>query len=628
VKPIRILAIAPYRGMEKLMNQIARELQAREPPGGEPEAREPPDGEPEGREPQGGGTAGIDLRVFVGDLEAGIRHIRYEQDREYEFIISRGETARMAEGEARIPVVEIPLSEYDILHALRIARGFGEKFCVLGFPDLIARIQTLCDLMELAIDTSIINGVPETEGRLHRLKQEGYTLIVGDAYVVNAAKKLQLRGILIISGRESILAALNECIRLHKTLEGGRNGTLLLKQILDHCPVYVFAYDRRRRQLYSNAGRLAKGEELEALTNLLPPLAGKVFEKRELRLIRKCGAFIWSLHGVRSSAGIASFYIRPLTGIGSRDASLSIQDDFSGNTDIMQSYYLESASMASVIAKVKQISRSEYPVLLTGEPGTGKNTLAFAIHRQSKLQNSTFLIVNCQLITEKELHKLLDEGDSPLGENGIGIHFRDIHHLSPKAQELLIAYIKETDLNQRNRVIYTYTFSFAGQEEHRLIRYLKNERECDCLIFLIPPLRERKEDIPDLANLYINELNSNYGKQIVGLENGALELLRGYDWPENLGQFIRVIKDLVLNSEGAYIRAEDTRAVVAREQQLTRGNRNFVSLQGSLNKISCDIIWQVFKEEGMNQCRTAKRLGISRSTMWRKLKEYHSGTVT
>jgi transcriptional regulator with PAS, ATPase and Fis domain len=595
MKTIRILAIAPYKGMEKLMNQIAQELED------------------------------IDLQVFAGNLEEGVKYVRYEQDRGYDFIISRGETARMIEQEARIPIVEISLSEYDILHALRFAKGFSEKFCAVGFPGLAARIQTLCDLMELNISVFETNNAKETEERIRELKKESYTLIVGDSNVVNAAKEMQLRGILIISGRESLLAALNECRKLHKALEGTRNRTSFLKQILDHCPVYVFAYDRQSRLLYSNTNRQAEGEELEALTKLLPPLAEKVFEKQETRLLRKNGAFMWKLYGIRSSSDTVCFYIRRIMATGSQDTSLSIQDDFSGNTSIMQSYYLRSASMHSIIAKAEQISRNDYPLLLTGEPGTGKNTLAFAIHRQSKLRNNAFLIINCQLITEKGLHSLLEDDDSPLGENDIGIHFRDIHYLSPKTQELLISYIKETDLHRRNRVIYTYTFSFAGLAEHRLIKYLKNERECDCLTFLIPPLREWKEDIPALANLYINELNSNYGKQIVGLESASLEILREYDWPENLGQFIRVIKDLVLNSEGAYIKTEDVEAVIAKEKQLT-GEIRGVSLQGSLDKINSHVIWQIFQDEGMNQSRTAKRLGISRSTLWRKLKGYRPET--
>jgi Icc-related predicted phosphoesterase len=150
MKSIRILAIAPYKGMEQLMKQIAGELE------------------------------NIDLQVFAGDLEEGVKHVRYEQDRDYDFIVSRGETARMIEQEAHIPIVEISLSEYDILHAIRIARGFSEKFCVAGSPDLIARIQTLCNLMELNIDTAVIGGAGETEDRIQELKNEGYTLIQGE----------------------------------------------------------------------------------------------------------------------------------------------------------------------------------------------------------------------------------------------------------------------------------------------------------------------------------------------------------------------------------------------------------------------------------------------------------------
>jgi transcriptional regulator with PAS, ATPase and Fis domain len=592
---IRILAVASYKGMEKLMNQIDHEAD------------------------------GMDIRVFAGYLEKTIAN---EHDQNYDFIISRNETLRLISPDCHIPIVEIPLSEYDILHAISVAKGFSDKFCVVGFPGVIARIQTLCSLMEMNINVSIINNSTEADKRIQKLKKEGYTLIVGDAQIVDTAKKLRLRGILIMSGKESILSTLNECKKLHDIMVRTKDDALSLRQIVDNCPVYIFTYNRQKKIIHTNVNRTSNQEELAPLLKLLPSLAEKVFERQELKLIRKSGAFFWSIHGIQSASDMVCFYIRRLMGTGSHNAPLSIQDDFSGNTAIMQSYYLESASMGSVIAKAKQIGRSEYPVLLTGEPGTGKNTMAFAIHRQSKLQNNTFLIINCQLITEKELKNLLEEDDSPLNENNIGIHFRDIHYLSSKGQKQLIAYIKETYLHRRNRVIYTYTFSFTGKEEHSLLKYLKNERECDCLIQFIPPLRERKEDIAALAALYINELNSEYGKQIVGLENDSLGILKEYDWPENLGQFIRVIKDLVLNTEGAHIKADEVRAVIAKEKLLSGENCNFISLEGSLNKICSDVIWQVFKEENMNQCRAAKRLGISRSTMWRKLKEFHSETVT
>ncbi|MDR2432970.1 MAG: PrpR N-terminal domain-containing protein [Treponema sp.] len=592
MKPLRVLAIAPYEGMKKLINQISPELED------------------------------FDLEVYYGDLSAGVQQVRKEQEKGFDFIISRGGTARLIEEEATIPVVEISISEYDILHAIRLAQGFSEKFCVTGFPNIIAQIQTICRLMEFTLDFSVITDEDAVEDEILRLKKEGYTLIVGDAITIRTAKKLHLKGVLIISGKERILAALNEGKKLCAIIEGVKKRNLLFKNVVDHCPLYVNIYDRQKKLCYSNTEATLGEEENTGLSRILPSFIEKVFDKQEIEALRKSGSFLWKIRGIRDGEK-AYFYIRRTMETGASNDFLSVRDDFTGNKSIMLPFYHNLASVRSVIAKADKISRVHYPVIITGEPGTGKNSLAYYIHRQSALQDKTFLTINCHFLREKELHRLLEDEDSPLGENNISIHIKDIHFLSPEAQGLFVTYFKNTELHKRNRIFCSYTFSPDGNIRYPLVRYLKDEMEGDCFTVLIPPLREKKEYIPDLANFFINEFNFDYGRQIVGLDNRSLEILREYNWPENTGQFVRVMKELVLNADDAYIKPEDTEAVISKEKILTGENNGFFPLRGSLEKITDNIIWQVYKEEGMNQCRTSERLGISRSTLWRKIKNYH-----
>ena len=143
-----------------------------------------------------------------------------------------------------------------------------------------------------------------------------------------------------------------------------------------------------------------------------------------------------------------------------------------------------------------------------------------------------------------------------------------------------------------------------------------------CQSVTMPPLRERRKDIPYLAGLYISTLNLTEPHEIVGFAPEALSLLQDYDWPDNHDQFVRILHNLWQMTTTPYISAESTALLLRQEKQYFTADAPSLAsfVQGrTLDQMSQEIVQQVLAQEKGNQTTTAQRLGLSRTTLWRML---------
>ena len=136
-------------------------------------------------------------------------------------------------------------------------------------------------------------------------------------------------------------------------------------------------------------------------------------------------------------------------------------------------------------------------------------------------------------------------------------------------------------------------------------------------VLRLPSLAERREDIRSICSLLLNECNRELGRQVTGFQPEAFGLLETFSWPGNLGQLRRVVYSLVLSAQGSYISAGAVRSVL--QEQPRSSLDGGIDLSKTLEEMEKEILSLVLRQEDMNQTRAAKRLGISRSTLWRKL---------
>ena len=124
-----------------------------------------------------------------------------------------------------------------------------------------------------------------------------------------------------------------------------------------------------------------------------------------------------------------------------------------------------------------------------------------------------------------------------------------------------------------------------------------------------------------MTSLYINSVNVKNGTRVIGLTNNAMLMLQNHVWERNVDELHQAVHTLVVSAKSSYISEEQVDELLNQERlKKMKDSSPGIDLSRSLDEITRDIVMRVYEEEHMNQTHTAKRLGISRSTLWRMLK--------
>lgn len=272
---------------------------------------------------------------------------------------------------------------------------------------------------------------------------------------------------------------------------------------------------------------------------------------------------------------------------------------------------------------LEQYASTTCPVLILGEAGTGKDKAASYLYEHSEYQKRPFYIIDCQQTNQKKWTYLMENANSPLNNLHTTIYIKNLQELDEVLANKFLSCLKQSDFHKRNRFIFSYTLSHPEEETCCCCQFLMNT--LSCMVLRLLPLRERISDIPSIATLYISQANIELGKQVVGFEEEALSLIQNFSWNQNLSQFKRVIRQLIVLTKGYYIDADLVHQVLKQESpkitsSLPQGYE-VINTNQTLDDINYDIVRMVLEQEGMNKSKTVERLKISRSTLWRMLQK-------
>ena len=324
-----------------------------------------------------------------------------------------------------------------------------------------------------------------------------------------------------------------------------------------------------------------------------------------------------------------------------------------------------SKPMIDLYKIIGKVANNSVPVLVIGERGTGKTSVATAIHQFSNVHDKPIISVNCNSYRSGLLERKLfgyekgsfegavfsQFGELEKAEGGI-LHLANIESLSLDMQSKILFLLEENKffrlggaepINAFIRIIATTSVNLEeliekGQFIDELYRKLK------VVEINIPTLRERKEDIPFIIDHYIAECNQEMNKNIRGISKLALKKIMRYNWPGNVNELKNAVKHAVAMCRGVSILVEDLPPNVIREKSLNFKeevrNLSFESLIKSeisqlkmeskksdyyseiISKMEKELIRQVLEMTNGKKVDTAEILGITRNTLRAKMNSY------
>jgi len=301
--------------------------------------------------------------------------------------------------------------------------------------------------------------------------------------------------------------------------------------------------------------------------------------------------------------------------------------------------------MVKLLETVAQVAPSEAPVLITGDSGTGKELIAGAIHFNSPRKDGSFVKVNCAALTETLLESelfghekgaftgahRLKEGRFRQADGG-SLFLDEVSEMSLGMQVKLLRALQEREVTRvgGEEVIKVDVRVIAATNKD-LIQEIESERFREDLYYRlnvvtlnVPLLRERKEDIPLLAQHFLSTFAEKNRKQIKGFTPQAMDQLLKYDWPGNVRELMNAVERAVVLSRSEYLDEQDLPLVIkdALSDEEKSPSRDAVPADLPLEDVEKATILKTLESTDGNKSEAARRLGITRKTLHKKLKKY------
>ncbi len=302
-----------------------------------------------------------------------------------------------------------------------------------------------------------------------------------------------------------------------------------------------------------------------------------------------------------------------------------------------------SAEMKEIERVVEKVKDSDVPVLLLGETGTGKEVIAKTIHYSGAYRDRPFVGLNCASLNENLLESELfghekgafsgaiarKIGRFELAGNGT-LFLDEIGDMSLSMQSKLLRVLQERTLERvgGTKPISVYCRLIAATNKD--IAELRSRgvfREdlyyrLSTVTLKLPPLRERTRDIPALARLFVEEANLAYGRSVREIPERVMKSLMTHPWPGNIRQLKNVIANAVILSDGEEISGLELGDTRGPEEDVSIDKDLPTTVRHYATAIEKKIIRSVLDQNGGNISRTAARLGISRKTLYDKIRRH------
>ncbi len=591
--------------------------------------------------------------------------------------------SKIRASEIELPVVDIRIGGTDILRAFYEAKKLGDRIGIVDVEEVIMGLPSLEKIIgEKLIKFTCENDLDDIVKGIEYLKEKGVDAVIGKIAMAREARASGMEAVIITSAYETVRMAILEARRVNEVRKQERRKAEQLKAMLNFTYDGVIALDRRGRITVFNkvaeelSGWSVKNAINREVTEVIPkagcqhllktgkPELGAVLEIGSVKVVANRVPIIVDgrIEGVVTTfqkldvlQKIESNVRRKLS-----DKGLSARYRFE---DILG----KSEALQGTIRLAREYATIDSTVLIHGRTGTGKEVFAHAIHNASRRRSEPFVAINCaalpESILESELFGYVEgafTGARRSGKAGVfemahggTLLLDEVGEMPPMIQSRFLRAIEQREIMRLgdSRIIPVNVRLIAAT--HRNLREMVARGQfredlyyrLNVLSLPVPTLQERGNDVLVIADKFLREFYDIQGKSYGIFSDESARLLLDYDWPGNIRQLRNAMERLSVMTAGGLIEAREVRRALqlqefdtsdmgsdeVRSTQIVEPQHDAeAGLASSLGAegpqlgaeraaYEKELIYAALRECDGSKSRAAKMLGISRTTLWRKL---------
>ncbi|HVJ48963.1 sigma 54-interacting transcriptional regulator [Desulfitobacterium sp.] len=618
-----------------------------------------------------------DITIAVARMDEAVERARAAEQNKYHVLVSRGVTGwKIRNSGIALPLVEVSIGGYDIVRAYFEAKKMGKKIGIVDVEEVVNNLD-IDSFAEIVDDTILkytcCNDLEDISKGIQSLREQGVEVVMGKVAMANEARRQGMNSVVISSGLDSVRQAINEARRVNMVRKQEMKKAEQFKAILDFSYDGIIALDKVGKiTVFNKAAEKASGWNAEKaigkyITNVIPkahcqklletgePEIAEFLEIGETKVIanrvpiivdNKVEGVVTTFQQIERLQKLEGKVRRKLA-----DRGLVTKynfDDILGN----------SLAIKNTINLASEYSEVDSTVLIHGQTGSGKEMFAHSIHNASKRKNEPFVAVNCaalpESLLESELFGYVEgafTGARKAGKAGMfemahkgTLLLDEVGEMSPMLQARLLRVIEQGEVMRLgdSSIIPVDVRLIAAT--HRNLRQMVEQSKfredlffrLNVLSLNVPPLRVRGSDIILIAYKFLNEFCSRRGKPLGKFSAEVEDILLNYDWPGNLRELRNAMERLAMRSWQEEIKLEDISSALLLDEEISSPGNCLIIAKKVINKeidnnpeqgfndnwmstVEKQVIKQVLVETGGNKTEAARRLGISRTTLWRKL---------
>ncbi|MDR3573873.1 MAG: sigma 54-interacting transcriptional regulator [Anaerolineaceae bacterium] len=599
----------------------------------------------------------VPFEIIVGNLDENWPDIEAVVQQGIKIVCSRGGTAQYLRERLQLPVVEIPVTSFDILHAISMMEKKGyTKLAVATAANIIVKAEHFERIRDISLrfEPADVNDIP---AKVRELVKEGIEAIVGDVYSTREAVKNGIHGQLLESGQESLLYALNDARRALEATKREKAKIQEMEAILNVIDEAVLAinsqglvtlFNTAAERIFGCSKQQVIGQQVQEclpdskLENLLQQ---KEKEKNVLMEIgqRKIVSDRIPIVIDNEVQGAVAVF-EEVTHIQELELSIRQKANPKGFVAKHNFSHITTASqeMEKIINQAHRYARSDGTVLIYGETGTGKELFAQSIHNASKRAGGPFLSINCAALSESLLESELFgyeagsfTGATRGGKQGLfelshggSIFLDEIGEISQSFQAKLLRVLQEKEVRRVGgdkvipvdaRIICATNRDLKNEVKEKRFREDLYYRLA-VLELKLPPLRQRKADIIPMALSFIRQECIAENKNLYWHNDDIFHGLLQPKWEGNARELYNFISRLVIGSEEGELKRGFIEELLAQGvDEEPAVDEISIPLYKSWKELQAAVFAKLLDHYGGNKNKLCEDYKISKMTLWRKL---------